>query len=54
MPKEVSEKKSKKEKRKSEVATLPVDDALIEKQQDADGDVTMEASAVEVVSKVIS
>ncbi|KAG8953664.1 snoRNA-binding protein [Tulasnella sp. 424] len=51
MPKEVSEKNSKKEKRKSEVATLPVDDALIEKQQDADGDVTMEASAVEVVSK---
>ncbi|KAG9017675.1 snoRNA-binding protein [Tulasnella sp. 427] len=51
MAKDVSEKKSKKEKRKSEVATLPVDGVLIEKQQDEDGDITMEATVVEVVSK---
>ncbi|KAG8921296.1 hypothetical protein FRC00_008842 [Tulasnella sp. 408] len=51
MAKDASEKKSKKEKRKSDVATLAVDDVLIEKQHDIDGDVVMEASVVEVVSK---
>lgn len=59
MPKD-SEKKSKKERRKSEgagTATLPVDDVLVEKQQvdrDHDGDIVMEAEAVDVIVKVCS
>lgn len=52
MAKDTSEKKSKKERRQSDVATLAVADVLVEKQTDHDGDTVMEAEAVAVVVKV--
>jgi len=48
MPKDVTEKKAKKEKRKSDVAQLPVDAALVEDVEDV---VMEEAAAVEIVVK---
>ncbi|KAG8906132.1 snoRNA-binding protein [Tulasnella sp. 403] len=51
MGKDSSERKSKKERRKSDVTSLSVDGPLVEKQVDQDGDVTMEANEVEIVVK---
>lgn len=51
MLKDGTEKKTKKERRKSEgVATLPVAESLVDR--DHDGDTIMEAQSVEIVVKV--
>jgi len=52
MPKDTTDKKPKKERRKSEAAQLPVDGILVDSQLKADGDVEMkEAETVEIVVK---